>query len=317
MPMERAVFIYALKCPVTLEVRYVGKSNDPKARLRHHLDTRSRKSISHKNHWLNSLLANGRRPLLEILEVTTEADWPQREQYYIQLHRASGKLTNATGGGEGAPGCKQSPETVAKRVAKNTGKRRTPEQIATLRAAAAKRLFGPNWCSSLVALQTRVSKRVHRFDASGNHLDSYPSVAAMCRALLWPREQVTNSLGSRRGTGRYLQFQVRYATYTTTGIEEVPVCNPWVRPERVHRERTPEQRAKSSASAQTRSPVQLARAAQNSRRINRLMPSGQLVDCFDSVTAMCRETGFKSYAVYAVLNQYNKTHCGYTFQYAE
>ena len=316
-PQPATVYIYALKCPDTLQVRYIGKSTDPRARLRHHLDTGSRQSNTHKNHWINSLLAVGKRPFLEVLETTTEVEWPQREQYYIQCYKALGRLTNSTNGGEGAPGCPQSPETVAKRVAKNTGRKRTPEQIANMKAGASKRLSNSSYRDDLIArTKARVCKKVHRFDAMGCFIDSFPSVAAMCRALQWPKEQVTNKLGWARGTGWHLEFQLRYATSCANEQEE-PVCLEWVRPTRVRQKRTPEQCERSAKAGKSRTPAQLAQAKQNSRKVIRFTANGELMDAFCSIEEMCRETDLRSWPVYSVLNGRQKTYRGFMFKYAE
>lgn len=88
------------------------------------------------------------------------------EQYYISKHKEDNSSYNITDGGEGVwgykfteeqieklkvshRGKKQSAETIAKRVAKNTGKRRTDEQKA------------------------KTSKPVCQFDLEGNLIATY------------------------------------------------------------------------------------------------------------------------------------------------
>lgn len=94
-------FIYVLIDPRTNEVRYVGKANDPKQRLRKHIFDSSRSQETHAKTWINSLLKNGLRPALEVIEKCGD-DWSVRETYWIKYYKDLGvDLTNATDGGEG------------------------------------------------------------------------------------------------------------------------------------------------------------------------------------------------------------------------
>lgn len=96
------------------------------------------------------------------------------EQEYITEYKSQGLSYNITGGGEGMwgfqfseeqreklkeshRGKKQTPETVAKRVAKNTGKKRTNEQRA------------------------KTSKPVGQFDLEGNLIATYFGVREATR----------------------------------------------------------------------------------------------------------------------------------------
>lgn len=56
-------FIYTLKDPITDEIRYVGKSDDPKNRLVEHLK-KSKYNKTHKNNWIISLLDKDLKPIL-------------------------------------------------------------------------------------------------------------------------------------------------------------------------------------------------------------------------------------------------------------
>lgn len=93
------VFIYALCEPDTGSVRYVGKAEDTRRRLRNHLND---KATTRKAHWVRSLQQVGQEPKLVILEEATTSNWQEAERYWIQHYRALGcDLTNHTDGGEG------------------------------------------------------------------------------------------------------------------------------------------------------------------------------------------------------------------------
>jgi hypothetical protein len=106
--MPQTNFIYALVDPRNNAVRYVGKSNEPKARFFIHMHYEC--SNGHKQNWLNQLKRLGLLPVMEIIEECGE-DWADRERYWISYHRRTGaKLTNLTDGGEGLVGYSHSPE---------------------------------------------------------------------------------------------------------------------------------------------------------------------------------------------------------------
>jgi hypothetical protein len=99
--------------PETGEVRYIGKSTDPKRRLANHL---CETSACHRTHWLRSLAARGLKPVLVTLEVV-EGRWPwqEAERWWIARGRALGwRLTNSTSGGDGVPNLsKEARERIA------------------------------------------------------------------------------------------------------------------------------------------------------------------------------------------------------------
>jgi len=98
-------YIYGLFDPITHEIRYIGKSDDPKTRLTEHIK-KYKYGVTHKNNWIKSLLKNNLKPILEILDIVPYNEWGFWETYWIDLMRTWGfNLTNiACGGGGGNQG---------------------------------------------------------------------------------------------------------------------------------------------------------------------------------------------------------------------
>lgn len=96
-------YIYTLAHPGTGEIRYIGKTNDLKGRLKSHIyDYRKSK----KSGWIKSLKSQGLKPVIEVVETfISEGECLSYEEYWIQQFRSWGfRLLNmAEGGGQGYP----------------------------------------------------------------------------------------------------------------------------------------------------------------------------------------------------------------------
>lgn len=131
----RTTFIYGLFDPRTNELRYIGKSNNPKRRLQEHLIC-ARYKKGHNKYlyaWMGNLLSCNLEPSLQILEEVPIENWQQFEIAYINKYRDLGfRLTNITNGGDGGYGFFLTEEQELKRqeaVKKaNTGKKATEEK---------------------------------------------------------------------------------------------------------------------------------------------------------------------------------------------
>lgn len=92
--------IYTLTDSNTNEVRYVGKANDPKKRFLKHCVISNKKT--HKTNWINKLINEGKKPILDIIDEVSINQWIFWETYWISQFKAWGfKLTNNTHGGDG------------------------------------------------------------------------------------------------------------------------------------------------------------------------------------------------------------------------
>lgn len=94
-------FIYGLKCPVTEQIRYIGKSNRPKDRYNSHLKSDDK---YHKTLWIKKLKSEGIKPELVIIDEVDYCNWEEAEKKYILLFKSFGAdLTNTTKGGDITP----------------------------------------------------------------------------------------------------------------------------------------------------------------------------------------------------------------------
>jgi group I intron endonuclease len=99
--VSETTFIYALVDPETLEIRYVGKSDNPTRRLKVHLAICQTKKL-HIAHWLRSLKIRGLIPEIKILQEVTSETWQEAERCWINRLRDQGcNLTNIAQGGIG------------------------------------------------------------------------------------------------------------------------------------------------------------------------------------------------------------------------
>lgn len=140
------IYIYALCCPRTGEIRYIGKTNNLESRLKHHISTLKIHSTLWRARWMASLISEGLRPTIKALrELPEGSDWAQAERDEIAKHYALGcRLTNLTSGGEGVPDL---PPHLIRQRAEKTAKKfsalwadpeRRERMIQTMRTPQAK-----------------------------------------------------------------------------------------------------------------------------------------------------------------------------------
>lgn len=94
------VEIYALKCPTTGDIRYIGKANDSQKRLKTHVrDSRRRNTPVYC--WIKKLTATGLMPVVEVLLVTDADNWKLEEIRLIAEYKAkNAQLLNVAIGGD-------------------------------------------------------------------------------------------------------------------------------------------------------------------------------------------------------------------------
>jgi group I intron endonuclease len=124
------VYIYGLVDNFDNELRYIGKSINPKSRLRKHIqDSKTKKTYRDK--WIFSLIEKNEKPELLIIDEVNNHNWEFWEKHYISYYKSLGaRLTNLTEGGENPPnniGKKKSKEEVERTRKANLGKKRSDE----------------------------------------------------------------------------------------------------------------------------------------------------------------------------------------------
>ena len=83
-------------------IRYVGKSDNPKKRLWTHISESKKGFDNHKHRWIRVLLKNENLPILDIIDEVYVDEWKFWEKYWINQIECWGfKLTNSTSGGDG------------------------------------------------------------------------------------------------------------------------------------------------------------------------------------------------------------------------
>lgn len=180
------IYIYGLKCPIAETIRYVGKSINPKKRLRGHLTAaKTGRADHHTARWIRKLISLGVQPELVILrEVMDGERWQIVEREFIANAELSGwKLTNSTAGGEGLdyidPVAAEKYRTNLSRAMVELWNR--PERRAEARARSLKAWEDPEITSRRISAlkQTHSTDRMKRKMSDVNtEINSRPEVRA-------------------------------------------------------------------------------------------------------------------------------------------
>lgn len=128
------VFIYGLVDPKTGYIRYIGKAADALIRYERHFSKAELSPNTRKVNWIKSLLAQGLKPYVVVIERVEETVWQEAECGWIDFYRSQPgypELTNGTAGGDGIDrGTKFSQETRNKMSQSRMGRKLPPDVIA-------------------------------------------------------------------------------------------------------------------------------------------------------------------------------------------
>lgn len=97
----RKVYIYKIICPITNDIKYVGKTLRLNRRIQEHNMRKNKSKLSLIEKWENDLLSNNFKPVFEIIEECFEENWEEREIFWIKKLKDDGHdLLNMTLGGD-------------------------------------------------------------------------------------------------------------------------------------------------------------------------------------------------------------------------
>lgn len=94
-------YIYGLVDPTNNEIRYIGKTVNPKNRLSGHITESKKLNITHyRAKWIRKLTSIGFRPEIKFLRVCSLDDFEKYETEYIKIY-SNNRLTNSDETGQG------------------------------------------------------------------------------------------------------------------------------------------------------------------------------------------------------------------------
>lgn len=93
--------IYYLKCPIDLQIKYVGKTvRTLESRLGDHISHAfTNLQLEGKNKWIRDLINSGHNPIINLIE-ECEENWKEAEIFWIAEYSKTNILFNRTKGGE-------------------------------------------------------------------------------------------------------------------------------------------------------------------------------------------------------------------------
>ncbi len=118
----KTFYLYILKDPNAYEVRYVGMTTNTKTRLNVHIRSARYHTRNPKETWIHSLLLDGQKPTMEVIETCEQGTWAVRERFWIDFYKQEGcDLTNIASGGYGQGDSRPKTKSrTAKRVSTKT-----------------------------------------------------------------------------------------------------------------------------------------------------------------------------------------------------
>lgn len=192
---NRKVYIYTLTDPKDGSVKYIGKTFRLGRRLRDHL-YEAKKSNTPKNAWINKLLREGRKPILDIIDECYIKESNDLEIYWISQFKTWGfELKNYTNGGEGSYGVEpwnkglkgvfnHSDDSKKKMSEKRKGllkgenngfygKKHSKENIELFKKLSSERKWSDDMMNKMSGINSKCIKKVFCYDLQGNLVKKY------------------------------------------------------------------------------------------------------------------------------------------------
>ena len=154
-------YVYALKDPVSDEVRYIGWTCNTEKRLRTHISSgRCHTPRTHRACWIKSLLTRGLRPLMEVLDSGFGDPAPAEIAWIAKMRQAGVCLTNATDGGDGAAGYRFSKEGLHNLSVSHRGYVMPPDQRERISASLRRLPMPPERLAALRESAARARRNI-------------------------------------------------------------------------------------------------------------------------------------------------------------
>ena len=222
------VNIYTLEDPVTLQIKYVGKTtNTLERRLSCHIQDRKR--FSHKcANWIKSLIRQNKKPIIKLVDTVSIEDSNFYEIYWINQFKVWGfELKNETLGGDGASlGLPRSKEAKFKTSATLKQKYDNKEIVFTekRRQLISNRLKGRKLkekTKELLRLANlgkkqssetiiKKSKVVYQYTLNNESINSYNSVTEAALAVNGTKGNISNCIFGRNRMKSYKGYIWKY-----------------------------------------------------------------------------------------------------------
>jgi len=205
--------LYCLRCPHTLEIRYIGITCKPlRYRLTQHINS-SKSQNTHKANWINKLTNDNCKPIIEILvDNLTYEESLLLEVEYIKKYREIGNITNITAGGDSNPALldsvkeKISKSRIGKCLKEETkkklrdmftgdknpfyDKKHTNESKEKMSNAVKKSFSNIEIIEKLSTIKNKIKRPLYQFDMNGNFIKEWDSVSRIKRELNFDRKTI-------------------------------------------------------------------------------------------------------------------------------
>jgi group I intron endonuclease len=201
--MEKEVKIYVLKNPETNEIHYVGRSVNPKGRYRMHIHLAIKtKHKNKKDAWICSLLNKNLKPIMEIIDITSQKESIEKEKFWIEELRKTCDLKNSRDYIENNYlFSEETRKKMSDAAMGNTSKRGTICSDETKGLISASMMGMKHSDES----KKNVSKIVLQYDRNGDFIKEWPSGKEAAKCLKISQGSLSSAaLGYRKTCGKFI-----------------------------------------------------------------------------------------------------------------
>lgn len=147
--------VYTISDPTTMEVRYVGKTNDIRQRKRSHIQVARWNPKTYVQRWISSIIKQGREPIFTMIQRCGSCECAyEAEAYWIkEFFRRGYRLCNLTCGIDGEVG-EEYKNTTNKRSVSHLGKKMSEESRRNLSESLKRAYANPE-----VRLRVSIAKK--------------------------------------------------------------------------------------------------------------------------------------------------------------